>query len=145
MAPTTQKVCVEMLEEEILRPKAKPTLSDVYQTVLKMAQCFVATTRQVDEISKELYGNGEPDGLKLAMQRLSDDLAAVKAYLEIGDEAKFGRRREDVPTSMADKMLKWAVEKVLPALVISMIMLIGQVFVFAFVVMVAFSNGWIQL
>ena len=119
---TPPKVCVELLEEELMRPKPKPTIMDVYNTVLKLAQCFVATTRQVDEIV---------------------------SFLDMGNNIRYGRRKEDAagetePSSF-DTFTKWLIDKILPPLLVGAIIMIGQVIMFTLAFMFALTNGWITL
>ncbi len=111
----TKKVCVDLLEAELLSPKKKPTVQDVYKTVLMLAQCFVATTRQVDAIdsSEEKYG------------RRKDDFKE--------------------PQSSFDVFKKWLADKIVPPLLVGAILSVGQVFIFVMAFMIALANGWIKL
>lgn len=143
MSPSPKKVCVDLLEEEMLRPKKRPRLLDVYSTLLRLAQCFVATTRQVDEMSNEVYGNGVPGGLKLQVSQLCNDMAEVKKYMKESSQIKYGRRTEDEGDDKDTfaTAVKWFVDKVLPTLVTAGMLGMTNLILF----LIALSRGWIAI
>ena len=145
-----QKVCVEQLQKELGKGDIK-TAKRGWDLFYRYLSCFIAVSKQVDNLTIELYGNGTPGGIKqdvaLVLQKVEDiskDLEEMKKDAK-EDRKHYGKRKSDLPTTTKekdtfDKLIYWFIDKILPSIVIAFIILVANIVLLGAAVL----NGWIK-
>lgn len=166
---TTDKVCVEVLSEALSTPIT--TSKQSYYILERLALCFVSVARDVSALSKEVYGNGVPGGLKAQVQALAQSQIEIKIQQEYilkkidmlreeltNERIKRASREEEILKKTVDDrhdleemnkdrkdtfdgIVKWFADKVLPSLVIFTLTTLG----IGFAILVAMSSGLVTV
>ena len=136
---THNKVCTELLRNEL--GIEINNSKRAYKIIGLLANCFVSSSEDLLVIAKEIYGNGEPGGLKLEVSKINDKLSVIYEYIENEKE----KESINIRNSSFDKLLKWGVDKVLPSLVVSAFIAIGNLIFVVSALMFALANGWVSI
>ena len=133
---TYNKVCTDLLKKEI--DGEITTAKQAYKIIGMLATCFVSVAEDSTVMAREIYGNGEPGGLKLEVAKINDKLTSIHEYIEEEKKSKtYG--------SSFDHFVKWMVDKILPSLVVSAILAGFQVVFVVSAIMFAIANGWVSI
>lgn len=140
MPPATyNKVCTDILKNELTSEITSQ--KQAYKIIGLLATCFVSVAEDQTVIAREIYGNGEPGGLKLEVMKVNERLSDIHEYIE---EEKASKQVQQQSSSF-DRFVKWAVDKVLPPLVVSAILAGFQVVFVVSAIMFAVANGWVSI
>lgn len=141
----TENLLADLLEKELQKPITSSKQS--YRILELTAMGIVSLTRQQYTISKELYGNGVPGGvkgevasMKAAQVETQKDISEMKLLMS-SSISPVKVKDEPKTLSWADTFIKWFVDKVLPALVITFLLAIGN----GALVIYAINNGLVKL
>jgi hypothetical protein len=142
--PMSENLLADLLEKELQKPITSAKQS--YRILELTAMGIVSLTRQQYTISKELYGNGVPGGVKgevasvkAAQAETQKDVNEMKLLMS-SSISPIKVKEEPPKLSWADTFIKWFADKVLPALVITFLLAVvnGALFIYAL------NNGWIK-
>lgn len=140
------KPCTQLLLKSI--ENRLPLDEVVYQGFT----CFAEVANDVANLAYEVYGNGTRGGLKQdilnlvqEVSLLSQQLSSIDKLLRAQTSIKSGRRGGDFPEHIDRdsfaQVVKWFVDRVLPALVISAVLAVVNLVLFV----TALQNGWIHI
>lgn len=102
---------------------AKPIKSDqeAWQVIQHLAACFVFVAFQVDQLGLEVYGNGNPGGMKAELLVISKRVVALsKMTKELTPILRRMSLRQ--PKSSFDRFKVWLSDKVAPSVVTFIVM-----------------------
>lgn len=143
----TESVYVDLLEKELEKPIT--TAKQSYRIIQLTALGLVSMYREQYSISKELYGNGVPGGLKLELGNVQTRL--VETQKDVNDLKKLWSSSVTPPNQPSTKeetkedsfkgVVKWFVDKILPTLVIALLLATFNIILW----LIAVKNGWIHL
>lgn len=114
---------------------------ELYRVAELQSRMIVILHDDMDKVAHELYGNGVPGGLKLAISAMDKRLCDITKRLDkiAADEA------EQQNNSTFDRALRWMTDKILPALITSAIMSFFALLFFGAVMMFAWQAGILDI
>ncbi len=136
---THSKVCTEVLRREL--GEEITTQKKAYQIIGLLATCFVSSAEDALVLAKEIYGNGEPGGIKLEVKEIKEKLSSIYQYIE--EEKR--KSAASINNTSFDRLAKWVVDKVLPSLVVSAVLAVGNLVFVVSALMFALANGWVSI
>lgn len=139
-----KKICADLLKEDA--SKGIKTPQDLYRVIERLVICFVSVVEEQNTQSLEIYGNGTPGGLKVAVlaikeaqERMHEDIEEIRDGLE-----KMELLDKQNTTSF-DKFVRWFIDKILPSIVITLFLFVVNLLGIVFVVSTAISMGIVKI
>lgn len=137
---THSKVCTDLLRRELGNGEVT-TSKQAYRIIGLLATCVVSSAEDAIVMAKEIYGNGEPGGLKLEVSKINDKIDVIYDYIE----EERGKSAARVGNTSFDRFLKWSIDKVVPSLVVSAFLAVGNLIFFVSAFILALANGWVSI
>ena len=135
----TDSVFVDLLEKELETPIS--TAKKSYRVLHLCAMGLISIGREQYTISKELYGNGVPGGIKQAVSNTQKDIADLTKLIKSPVSPIPLPPPPPQKADSFDGLVKWIVDKILPTLVIGVVLSIIQALLWFW----AMQNGLITI